>query len=292
MIRVRHASSCGLARVGDRARELRQLELVGEDRRHRPARRLPGVQRREREVEDEQRHGREEAREEVRAGLRRPPAGRRSRPRCLDRLGGAGESSTWRRTRRHGIAGASRRRCDDEVEALLRGRAGMLTSTSSARVLAIARSASSRLPTTLTPSMRRRRTRGLSSRKPTTRASLPSRSSRARLRPARPAPTTRTRLRSPRARDRLRQQTQHEPRRADEQRCRGSRRRRRSRRRGTSRSAAARSGSRTRRSPIRSSRRRSGRRRVRSRSATPGGRRRARRRRRTATPSRIGSAER
>jgi hypothetical protein len=50
---------------------------------------------------------------------------------------------------------------------------------SGSRALAIARSASSRLPSTAIPRIRRLRTRGLSSRKPTTRASWPSRSSRA-----------------------------------------------------------------------------------------------------------------
>ena len=61
----RRAGSPGL---GDRARELRQLELVGEDRRHRASRCLPRVQRCEAEVHDEERHGRQEAREEVGAG--------------------------------------------------------------------------------------------------------------------------------------------------------------------------------------------------------------------------------
>ncbi len=52
---VRLAAAHGMTGVGDRARDLRRLELVGEDRRRLAAPRLPGVERREQEVGADQR---------------------------------------------------------------------------------------------------------------------------------------------------------------------------------------------------------------------------------------------
>ena len=102
---VRLAAARGLAGLGDRARELRELELVGEDRRHRTSRRLPRVQRREAEVDDEERHGRQEAREEVGAG--RPARVRRRAHVCAASTGSGAVSSTCRRTIRQGMPARS-----------------------------------------------------------------------------------------------------------------------------------------------------------------------------------------
>ena len=58
---VRLPAARRLAGLGDRARELRELELVREDRRHGAPRCLPCVQGREAEVDDEERNRRQEA---------------------------------------------------------------------------------------------------------------------------------------------------------------------------------------------------------------------------------------
>ena len=103
---------------------------------------------------------------------------------------------------------------DDRVEPVgggVRDRDEHLVGPCAARA---GRAISSVPPSTVTPWIRRRRSATLSSRNPTTRASCPSRSSRARLRPARPAPTTSTRRRSARRwnASQLRRQPQQEPR--------------------------------------------------------------------------------
>jgi hypothetical protein len=66
---VRLATARRLSRLCDRPRELRELELVREDRRNRATGSLPCVERREAEVDGQQWHRRKEAREEVRARL-------------------------------------------------------------------------------------------------------------------------------------------------------------------------------------------------------------------------------
>ena len=97
------------------------------------------------------------------------------------------------RTTRCGMPAASQARHGVEP---LRRRVGIVTSTSSARVAESAVPASSSAPTTRTPRIRRRRTRGLSSRNPTTRASSASAELAGEAAARRPAPATSTRLRA------------------------------------------------------------------------------------------------
>ena len=237
---VRLAETRGVSGRGDRARELRQLELVREDRRHGPPRRLPRVHGGEREVDDQERQGRLEAGEEVWPASHgaRDDAGVRSRSRWLDgfRRGeldvAADDDPAWDPRRRP--RPRSRRRVAPAP------RPGSSPAPRPHASTRSRRAASSSPPTTLTPRIRRRRTRGLSSRNPTTRASPASRSSRARLRPARPAPAMSTRLpdapvrRSSPGRGAGRASSRRRGR------CRARRRPRRSGMPGTSRSAAAR----------------------------------------------------
>ena len=186
---VGDAAASRLARVGDRPRDLGQLELVGEDRRRLAPPGLPDVQRGERAV-------REEQRDEVSSASGRAPPRVRS-------LGGHFDERRLRSRcagARSGTVPAPRRRPGRPASSRSRGALGIETSTSSGRAVTSTVATSSVAPSTVTPWIRRRRSAGLSSRKPTTRASGSSRSSRTRLRPARPAPTTSTRRRSPRAR--------------------------------------------------------------------------------------------
>ncbi len=212
------AAPGGLAGLGDRSRELRQLELVGEDRRHGPSGRLPCVERGQGEVEDQER------KRSLQAGSPAPGSGAHGR--TASAVSGGAVNSVRRFTILQGTPASaaawttswsrSARRIGDRHEHLVGAGSG------------IARAASSSAPTTVMPWIRRRRTRGLSSRNPTTRASWVSWSSRARPRPARPAPTMRTRRPW-----RLARASGHEPRASAATRrrgsCSGRRRRRRPR---------------------------------------------------------------
>ena len=144
------------------------LELVAEDRRRLAPPRLPGVERREEQVRaDERQRGSRPARATSGFALARASGGavpsaltRRSLVSAQRRAAGArGRRDARRRPPR--MTRASLSSCSA-------GASGIVTTSSSARVDSIAISTSSVVPSTGTPCTRRRRSRGLSSRKPTT----------------------------------------------------------------------------------------------------------------------------
>ena len=119
---------------------------------------------------------------------------------CVTRRArGRGTAAVRSRGRRSGSRRRRSCRTRRAAPAALAAAPGIVTSTSSTCSSPSSRSTSSRLPWTVTPWIRRRRSAGLSSTKPTTRVSGVSASSRASARPERPAPATRTRFCGPRA---------------------------------------------------------------------------------------------
>src|SRR5439155_668297 len=151
----------GVPGLGDRPRDLCELELVGEEPRRDVAARLPAV---------------EHTKPEEGAGERDRPVeaidrGNRNRGRsfhygCATPSTTSGSRSVSRRTKRHGTSAFTQARTIASRRSA--GACGMVTSTESGWVTARIRSMSTVPPRTETPSSRRRWRRGSSSTKPTT----------------------------------------------------------------------------------------------------------------------------
>ena len=208
---ARFAEPRGCPVLGDPPGDLRELDLVREDRRRDALGRLPGVEGGEDEVAD------------ARAASEPTPGDRRSVS-CavcwLTRSGHVSERGAQRtRGRRSGSRPQPTRRRRRAPPASPTARTGSLRAPRRSGAGRSSRSASSTVPRTCTPWMRRRRSLVLSSRKPTTRVSGVSASSRASALPERPAPTTRTRRCSPRTVPPQRQQPECEARGGHERRA-------------------------------------------------------------------------
>ena len=182
--------------VGDAARELRQLQLVGEEPRRRVA---PGLVRIERGQPDEDRREGQRGVCAIEpgavAGSRRRGGGvviRLAAPKAM-----TGSRSRSLRTNLQGTCACSQARTTPSRRS--RGAADRHEHGSGCDWTRT-RSISGSVPSTGTPCMRRPRSRRSSSTKPTTCSPGVSRSSRNRLRPLRPAPTSSVRRRSCRSR--------------------------------------------------------------------------------------------
>src|SRR5581483_4253542 len=195
---VRFAAPGGVARVGDRARELRQLELVREEPRRRVLPRFDAVDDAEPDVDARERDGRERTvcdtgtRADGRADLVAAARPCKHAHSATAPSTAAGSRSTRRWTKRQEMS--ARRQASTIASSRSRGAVGIVTSTASGSWRPRIQPIWSIEPSTGTPWIRRVRKAGSSSTNPTTRSPGVSRSSRSRLRPLRPAPTMSVRL--------------------------------------------------------------------------------------------------